>query len=49
LHQVDQKETNGQLTQQQAADLRHQATAIQNSLGCSSTTSSSLNEIALPH
>ena len=47
IDQVDQKETNGQLTSAQAEELRQPATAIQNSLGCSST--SSLNEIALLH
>jgi len=36
LHQVDAKETNGQLTSQQAANLRHQALSIQHTLGCSS-------------
>jgi hypothetical protein len=41
LDQVDQRETNGQLTPQQAADLRQQATAIQDELGCSSSSSSS--------
>ena len=30
-------EANGRLTSQQAADLRQQATAIEASLGCSST------------
>jgi hypothetical protein len=37
LNQVNSKEGNGQLTLHQAADLRQQATAIENSLGCSST------------
>ena len=37
LNQVKAKENNGQLTSQQAADLRQQATAIETSLGCSST------------
>ena len=32
------KEGNGQLTSHQAADLRQEATAVQNSLGCPSTT-----------
>jgi hypothetical protein len=40
LNQVDQKEINGQLTQQRAADLRQQATSIQDALGCSSSSSS---------
>ena len=40
LHQVNAKETNGQLTSQQAADLRQQATAIMYALGCSSSSSS---------
>jgi YVTN family beta-propeller protein len=46
LNHVNQKETKGQLTSQQATDLRQQATAIQDILGCSSPsslTSSSLN------
>ena len=38
LNQVKAKENNGQLTSQQAADLRQQATAIETSLGCSSTS-----------
>ncbi len=38
LNQVKAKENNGQLTSQQAADLRQQATAIESSLGCSSTS-----------
>jgi hypothetical protein len=38
LAQVNAKEANGQLTTQQAADLRHQATAIEDNLGCSSQT-----------
>jgi hypothetical protein len=38
LSQVDAKEANGQLTSQQAADLRQQATAIESSIGCSSTS-----------
>ena len=37
LDQVNQKQTGGQLTSGQAADLRQQATAIETSLGCSST------------
>jgi len=37
LSQVDAKEANGQLTPQQAADLRQQATAIESSLGCPSS------------
>ena len=37
LNQVNAKEGNGQLTSQQATDLRQQAIAIENSLGCSST------------
>jgi hypothetical protein len=37
LLQVNAKEANGQLTPQQAADLRQQATAIETSLGCSSS------------
>jgi len=35
---VNAKGNNGQLTSQQAADLRQQATAIESSLGCSSTS-----------
>jgi hypothetical protein len=41
LDQVSQKEIDGQLTAKQAADLRQQATAIQDELGCSSSSSSS--------
>jgi FIMAH domain-containing protein len=47
LQHVNTDESNGQLTSHQATGLRQQETAIQNSLGCPST--SSLNEIALPH
>jgi YVTN family beta-propeller protein len=36
LNQVSQKLTSGQLTPQQAADLRQQAIAIQRAIGCSS-------------
>lgn len=39
LSQVNAKEANGQLTSQQAADLRQQATTIETSLGCSSSSS----------
>jgi hypothetical protein len=35
LNQVNAKQTNGQLTPQQAADLSQQAKAIQQSIGCS--------------
>ncbi len=35
LNQVRAKQTSGQLTAQQAADLRQQATAIQRAIGCS--------------
>ena len=35
LEQVNSKEANKELTSQQASDLRQQATAIQDSLGCS--------------
>jgi len=38
LHQVKAKEDNRQLTSQQAADLRQQATAIEINQGCSSTS-----------
>jgi hypothetical protein len=38
LSQVDARQTSGQLTPQQAADLKQQATAIQHSLGCSSSS-----------
>src|SRR5215831_8251953 len=34
LNQVNAKQTNGQLTPQQAADLSQQAKAIQQSIGC---------------
>ena len=37
LHHVNADEANGRLTSHQAADLRQQATAIETSLGCSST------------
>lgn len=37
LDQVDQKQTGGQLTSVQAAELRQQTTGIETSLGCSST------------
>lgn len=36
LHHVNADEANGHLTSQQAANLRQQATAIQNTIGCSS-------------
>jgi hypothetical protein len=36
LNQVNAKQNNGQLTPQQAADLRQQAIAIQRAIGCSS-------------
>jgi hypothetical protein len=39
---VNQKQINGQLTSQQAADLRQQATAIQHTIGCSTFPSSPL-------
>jgi hypothetical protein len=42
LNKVDTRENNGRLTPQQAADLRQQATAIQDALGCSSSSPSSL-------
>jgi hypothetical protein len=35
LNQLSAKQTSGQLTSQQAADLRQQATAIQSVIGCS--------------
>jgi len=35
LNQVNTKQTNGQLTPQQAADLSQQAKAIQQAIGCS--------------
>ena len=38
LNQVSAKQTSGQLTAQQAADLRQQATAIQSAIGCSNIT-----------
>jgi hypothetical protein len=38
LDQVNQKQAGGQLTPQQAANLRQQATAIETSLGCSAST-----------
>jgi hypothetical protein len=36
IQQVNSKENNKQLTSQQAADIRAQATAIHRSLGCTS-------------
>jgi hypothetical protein len=53
LNQVSAKQTNGQLTLQQAADLRQQATAIQHAIGCSSVggmagSSSSPSLLPLP-
>jgi hypothetical protein len=42
LVQVNKKQTNGQLTSQQATDLRQQGTAIQHAIGCSSSPLSSL-------
>ena len=41
LNQVNEKQSNGQLTSSQAAELRQQATAIQKQIGCSTTTSAS--------
>ena len=38
LNQVSAKQTSGQLTSQQAADLRQQAKAIQQAIGCSNTS-----------
>jgi len=35
LNQVNTKQTNGQLTPQQAAELTQQAKAIQQAIGCS--------------
>jgi hypothetical protein len=35
LNQVNAKQTNGQLTPQQAADLSQQVKAIQQAIGCS--------------
>lgn len=48
LHQVNSKEANGQLTSKQAADLRQQATAIQDTINCSSPPSSSSNSTTQP-
>jgi hypothetical protein len=42
LNQVSTKQTNRELTSQQAADLRQQTAAIQSAIGCSNTASSSL-------
>ncbi len=39
LDQVNEKESNGQLTSQQAAELRLQGAAIQKEIGCTSSTS----------
>ena len=41
LNQVNAKQTNGQLTPQQATDLRQQAIAIQRASGCNNIGSSS--------
>ena len=41
LDQVNEKRSNGQLTSSQAAELRQQATAIQQQIGCSTTASAS--------
>ena len=40
-NQVSTKQTNRELTSQQAADLRQQTAAIQSAIGCSKTASSS--------
>src|SRR5215469_14650987 len=54
LNQVNAKQTNGQLTSQQAADLSQQAKAIQQSIGCSNVgwmlgqTSPSLLPLPMP-
>ena len=48
LNQVNAKQTNGQLTPQQAADLRQQAIAIQRAIGCSNIGSSSSSLLPLP-
>ena len=47
LNQVDAKLANGQLTSQQAADLRQQATALQHVLGCSSSSISGSGGLSL--
>jgi hypothetical protein len=47
LNQVSTKQTNGQLTLQQAADLSQQAVSIQRAIGCS-TTGSSASPSLLP-
>ena len=38
LNQVNAKQTSGQLTSQQAAELTQQAKAIQQAIGCSNTS-----------
>ena len=54
LKQVNAKQTNGQLTPQQAADLSQQAKAIQQAIGCSNIggmlgqTSPSLLPLPMP-
>jgi DNA-binding beta-propeller fold protein YncE len=52
LQQVKAKEDNGQLTSQQAADLRQQAISVESSIGCSSTTTTTTattnNEDSIP-
>jgi FIMAH domain len=42
LNKVDVRENNGRLTSQQATDLRQQATAIQEELGCTTSTDTNL-------
>lgn len=50
LNQVNVKQTNGQLTLQQAVDLTQQAPAIQQVIGCSNigSDSSSLLPLLMP-
>jgi hypothetical protein len=48
LNQVSTKQTNRELTSQQAADLRQQTAAIQSAIGCSKTASSSSPLLPLP-
>ncbi|HXX98288.1 MAG TPA: hypothetical protein VEL11_14345 [Candidatus Bathyarchaeia archaeon] len=53
MNQVNAKQTNGQLTPKQAADLSQQAKAIQQTIGCSTggmlgQTSLSLLPLPMP-
>ena len=49
LNKVDVRENNGRLTSQQATDLRQQATAIQEALGCTTSPPSSSSPQSQKH